>query len=46
MKRKYRYNVNDKQVEREYSYIPFRFILAILITVLEAAAIIGIMVVL
>lgn len=46
MKRKYRYNVNDKQIEREYSYIPIRFILAILLTVLEVAAIIGIMVVL
>jgi len=34
--------MKDKQVEREYSYIPFRYILAVLITLLEIAAIIGI----
>lgn len=44
MKRKYRYHVNEKEVEREYDYIPFRYILAILITVLEVAAIIGIVI--
>ena len=44
MKRILRYHVNEKEVEREYNYIPFRYILAILITVLEVAAIIGIMV--
>lgn len=44
MKRKYRYNANEKEIEREYNYIPFRYILAIFITVLEVAAIIGIVV--
>ncbi|MGN0579370.1 MAG: hypothetical protein ACI4JE_00720, partial [Ruminococcus sp.] len=44
MKRKIRYNVNEKEVEREYNYIPFRYILAILITIFEVAAIIGILI--
>ncbi|MBQ8597852.1 MAG: cardiolipin synthase [Lachnospiraceae bacterium] len=44
MKRKYQYHVNEKEVEREYDYVPFRYILAILITVLEVAAIIGIVI--
>lgn len=42
MKRKIRYNVNEKEIEREYDYIPFRYILAMLITILEVSAIIGI----
>lgn len=42
MKRTIHYNVNDTQIEREYNYIPFRYIIAILITVFEVAAIIGI----
>ena len=42
MKTKYRYRVNEKEVEREVNYIPVRYILAILITVFEVAAIIGI----
>ena len=46
MKTKYRYLVNEKEVEREYNYIPFRYIFAILITILEVAAIIGIVMVL
>ncbi len=44
MKRILRYYVNKKEVEREYNVIPFRYILAILITVFEVAAIIGILV--
>ena len=44
MKAKYRYRVNEKEVEREYNYIPFRYLLAILITIWEVAAIIGIMI--
>lgn len=44
MKRKFRYNVNEKEVEREYNYIPVRYIIAILITVFEVAAIIGIVI--
>lgn len=44
MRRTLRYHVNEKEVEREYNYIPFRYILAIYITVFEVAAIIGILV--
>ena len=44
MKAKYRYRVKEKEIEREFNYIPFRYILAILITILEVAAIIGIMI--
>lgn len=44
MKKKIRYNVNEKVVESEIQYIPVRYILAIFITVLEIAAIIGIVV--
>lgn len=44
MKRKYSYQVNDQTVEREYNYIPVRYILAMLITILEIAAIIGIVI--
>lgn len=44
MKRKYSYRAGGKVVEKEYNYIPVRYIIAILITVLEVAAIIGIMV--
>ena len=42
MKRKYTYFDGKKQVEREYSYIPFRYILAVLITLFEVLAVIGI----
>ena len=44
MKRKYQYKAGDRIIEREYSYIPIRYIIAVLITVLEIAAIIGLMV--
>ena len=44
MKRKYSYQVDNKVVEREYNYIPVRYIIAIMLTVLEVAAIIGIVV--
>ena len=46
MKKKYSYKANGRTVEREYDYIPVRYILAIFITVLEVAAIIGIVVML
>ncbi|MBQ8689377.1 MAG: cardiolipin synthase [Clostridia bacterium] len=42
MKRKYQYKAGNKTVEREYNYIPVRYIIAVLITVLEVLAIIGI----
>ena len=44
MKKRYRYHVNEKTIEREYSYIPVRYIIAVLITVFEVAAILGIVV--
>ncbi len=46
MKRKVKYKINDKTIEREYEYIPVRYAVAVLITVLEVLAIIGIVVVL
>ncbi len=42
MKRKYRYKVGKKIVERGYQYIPIRYILAIVITLIEVSMIIGI----
>ena len=44
MKRKYSYFDGKKQTEREYSYIPVRYILAVLITLFEVLAVIGILV--
>lgn len=44
MKRKYVYKAGEKEITREYNYIPVRYILAVLITVFEVAAIIGIMI--
>ena len=46
MKKKIIYNINGEKSEREYNYIPVRYILAILITVAEVCAIIGILCVL
>ena len=44
MKKKHSYKVGSKIVEREYNYIPVRYIIAVLITALEILAIIGIVV--
>ncbi len=44
MKRTYQYQVNEKTVEREYSYIPFRYIAAVMITLFEVLAVIGVVV--
>ena len=41
MKRKYMVRQGAKTVEREYNYIPVRYILAIFITIFEILAIIG-----
>ncbi len=41
MKATYKYYVQDKEIEREYNYIPVRYIIAVLITVLEVLAVIG-----
>ena len=42
MKRKYKVKTGTKTIEREYNYIPVRYIVAVLITLLEILAIIGI----
>ena len=44
MKRKYKFQAGNKMIEREYRYIPVRYIIAAVITLLEIAAIIGILV--
>lgn len=44
MKRKYSFKANERTIEREYLYIPFRYILAILITLFEVLAVIGILI--
>ncbi|MBO7187759.1 MAG: PLDc N-terminal domain-containing protein, partial [Clostridia bacterium] len=44
MKRKYKVYNGKNVIEREYSYIPVRYIVAALITLLEVVAIIGIVV--
>ncbi|MBO5070234.1 MAG: hypothetical protein J6C37_07720 [Roseburia sp.] len=41
MKKTITYDINKKKVQREVNYIPFRYILAILITLFEALAVIG-----
>ncbi len=43
MKRTIIYDVNSKKVEREIDYIPVRYIIAVLITLLEVLTIIGIL---
>lgn len=45
MKRTLKYKANDKTIEREINYIPARYIFAVLITIFEIAAVIGIVVV-
>ena len=42
MKKRLEYQINDKTVESQFNYIPFRYIIAILITVFEVVAIVGI----
>lgn len=44
MKRKMRYRLGEKVVEKEITYIPVRYILAIMITLLETLAIIGVVI--
>lgn len=42
MKKTITYDVNQKKVEREINYIPVRYIIAVLITLFEVLAVIGI----
>ena len=44
MKKTIRYDVNNQTVEREVDYIPVRYIIAVMITVLEVLAVIGIVI--
>ena len=44
MKRRYSYKAGEKTIEREYNYIPVRYIIAVFLTVLEIAAILAIVV--
>ena len=44
MKARYSYFDGKKQVEREYSYIPLRYILAVFITIFEVIAVISIVI--
>ena len=44
MKRSYTVQTHDKTVVREYDYIPFRYIIAVLITAFEVLAVLGIVV--
>ena len=44
MKKKMRYNAGNKIVEREINYIPVRYIIAAIITILEILAVIGIVI--
>lgn len=44
MKKKIYYDVNEKTVEKEINYIPVRYIIAILITLLEVLSIVGIVI--
>ena len=46
MKKTYQYRAGDRTIEREYTYIPVRYIIAMLITLAEIATIIGIVLVL
>lgn len=44
MKKKYRYQAGNKIIEKEYNYIPVRYIIAVLMTIVEVLAVIGIVV--
>ena len=46
MKKKLRYHENGKIVEREINYIPGRYIVAVILALIEVLSIIGILVVL
>lgn len=41
MKRRYKVHTGTKIIEREYNYIPFRYITAVFITIMEIAAILA-----
>ncbi|MBQ9729094.1 MAG: cardiolipin synthase [Clostridia bacterium] len=43
MKKKHSYKAGKKVIEREYNYIPVRYIVAVMITIFEVVSIIGIL---
>ncbi|MBQ8372546.1 MAG: cardiolipin synthase [Clostridia bacterium] len=45
MKKRYSIRSGNKTVEREYNYIPVRYLIAVMITLLEVVAIIGLVVI-
>ena len=44
MKKIYKRHLKDKEIEREYEYIPVRFILGLLLTLFEIAGMIGVVI--
>ena len=44
MKKKYQYKAGNKTIEKEYNYIPVRYIIAVIITLFEVLAIIAIVI--
>ncbi len=44
MKKKIEYNIRDKKIVDEFTYIPIRYIIAVMISVLEIIAVIGIVI--
>ena len=44
MKKTYSFNINGRREQREYNYIPVRYIIAIIITVIEVLAVLGIVI--
>jgi cardiolipin synthase len=45
MKRKYKIHINNQEVEREVNIIPGRYIVAMLLTIIETLIIIGVVIV-
>jgi cardiolipin synthase len=44
MKRKYKISTGKETIEREYNYIPVRYIIAVMITLFEVSAVIGVVI--
>ncbi len=42
MKQRYQYKIDNKVIEREYNYIPIRYILAILLSIAETLMVIAV----
>ena len=44
MKRSYKYKIGNKTIEKQINYIPLRFIIAMLLTLLELCAVIAVVI--